>query len=200
MSHFNINQKYKLIVIGGSAGSFQVITRLLNQIPSDFQIPIAMCLHRLRHVRHGFVEALNIKSQIEVSEPYDKESIQNNKIYLAPANYHLSIGSSEHFSLSTEGLVNNSRPSIDLLFESAAQAFKQDVVSILLSGANRDGAQGTKLVTDLGGMTVIQDPEECLIDTMPTSALKITKVNHILDTENILKLLLALNQESIKIS
>lgn len=195
MSDFSINHKYKLIVIGGSAGSFQVITRLLSQIPSDFQVPIAMCLHRLRHVRHGFVEALNIKSQIEVSEPHDKEPIQDNKIYLAPANYHLSIGDKKHFSLSTEGLVNNSRPSIDLLFESAAHAFKQEVVTILLSGANRDGAKGTKLAMDLGGMTAVQDPEECLIDTMPTSALKITKIDHILDTDNILNLLLALNQK-----
>ena len=91
----------KLIIIGGSAGSFQVITKILASLPKDFPVPVVLALHRLKHVRHGFVEALSIKSKMSVYEPYDKDKIKSGNIYLAPANYHLYIELAGTFALST---------------------------------------------------------------------------------------------------
>lgn len=194
MANFNISKTYKAIVIGGSAGSFQVISKILSSLPKDFDIPIMMCLHRLRHVRNGFVEALNIKSNIKIEEPFDKETIKRGKIYLAPANYHLCVELGNTFALSTEELINNSRPSIDMLLQTAAYAYRDKLVGILLSGANKDGALGMKKIHDRGGLTLVQDPKECLIDTMPSSALKITQIDHVLSVNRIIDFLLELHK------
>ncbi|WP_027000572.1 chemotaxis protein CheB [Eisenibacter elegans] len=196
MSDFHIKHQYKAIAIGGSAGSFQVITKILNHLPKDFDIPIMMCLHRLRHVRHGFVEALNIKSSIEVQEPEDKQSVQRGGIYLAPANYHLQVDPGNTFSLSTDDLINNSRPAIDLMFHSAAAVYRHRLIAILLSGANRDGALGMKIAKDKGGLAIVQDPSECLIDTMPTAALKITPIDYQLNTDQIIRFLAELHEKN----
>ena len=199
MSEFKLDTKYRAIVIGGSAGSFQPITRILASIPEDFPIPIFLCLHRLKHVRHGFVEALSIKSNKKVQEPLDKETIKRGSVYLAPANYHMAVELGNTISLSTEGLVNNSRPSIDVTFETIAYAYRDKLVGILLSGANKDGAFGMAKVKQKGGLTVIQDPEESMINTMPSAALKTTTIDYSLTVEKIIKLLGELHQK-IKIS
>lgn len=184
-----LNNRFKAIVIGGSAGSFQGIMRILSQVPKDFPLPIIMCLHRLKHVRNGFIEALEIKSIKNVIEPYDKESIKRGSVYLAPSNYHLSIELGHYFSLSTESMRNNSRPSIDITLETAAFTYKNKLIGILLSGANRDGAFGMKKIKDNGGFTVVQEPSECLIDTMPAAALKATTIDYTLTVDQIIKLL-----------
>ncbi|MCL4157079.1 UNVERIFIED_CONTAM: hypothetical protein GTU68_016455, partial [Idotea baltica] len=173
-----LNNSFKAIVIGGSAGSFQGITRILSHVPNDFPIPIIMCLHRLKHVRNGFIEALSIKSIKEVIEPYDKETIKRGKVYLAPANYHLSIELGMYFSLSTEEMVNNSRPAIDITLSTASFAYKSKLIGILLSGANKDGALGMKKIKENGGLTIVQNPDDCMIDTMPISALNATNIDH----------------------
>ncbi|MBT28752.1 MAG: chemotaxis protein CheB [Thalassobius sp.] len=193
-SYRNINVKYKAVVIGGSAGSFQPVTKILSSIPKDFPLPIFLCLHRLKHVRNGFVEALSIKSTKEVQEPFDKESIKRGSVYLAPANYHMSIELGNSISLSTEGMVNNSRPSIDITLDSAAYAYRDKLVGILLSGANKDGALGMKKIKDRGGLTIVQSPEESTINTMPTSALEATEIDMTLTTEEIVKYLIELDK------
>ncbi|MCG8309215.1 MAG: chemotaxis protein CheB [Cytophagales bacterium] len=188
MKFQGLHNNFKAIVIGGSAGSFQGITKILSQIPGDFPLPVIMCLHRLKHVRNGFIEALSIKSIKDVIEPYDKEPIKRGKVYLAPANYHLSIELGHYFSLSTEEMVNNSRPSIDITMETASYVYKNKLIGILLSGANKDGALGMKRIKDSGGFTVVQDLADCMIDTMPAAALEITKIDHTLTVDNIIKL------------
>jgi two-component system, chemotaxis family, protein-glutamate methylesterase/glutaminase len=195
LNRFQINDHYRMVVIGGSAGSFQVISKILSCLPVDFELPIAMCLHRLRHVRNGFVEALNIKSTITIREPHDKEPIKKGNIYLAPANYHLGVEIGNSFALTTEELLNNSRPAIDILLGSAAQVYGKKLLGILLSGANRDGAAGMKLIKDYGGLTIVQEPKECLIDTMPVSALKITQIDHTLEVQGIIDFLLELDKK-----
>ncbi len=197
MERFKIEsgRQCKAIVIGGSAGSFQVITKILSSLPTDFEIPIVMCLHRLRHVRNGFVEALNIKSKINISEPMDKESLKKGNIYLAPANYHLCLELGNTFALSTEELMNNSRPAIDLTIQTAAYAYRNKLVAILLSGANKDGALGMKAAHEKGALTIVQDPKDCLIDTMPTAALKITPIDYTLSIDEIVSFLLELNKK-----
>ncbi len=193
MGKFNLSNKYKAIVIGGSAGSFQPVTKLLSKIPKSFPLPIFLCLHRLKHVRHGFVEALSIKSNKPVVEPADKESIKRGNVYLAPANYHMGIELGNSVSLTTDDLVNNSRPSIDVMFETAAYAYRDKLIGILLSGANKDGALGMAKIKYHGGTTVIQDPEESMINTMPSAAQNYTKVDYCLVTEEIIKFMLELN-------
>lgn len=181
--------EYKAVMIGGSAGSFQVVTKILATIPKNFDLPIFMCLHRLKHVRSGFVEALSIKSNLTIVEPFDKENIRNGIVYLAPANYHMYIDPDKRFSLSTEEPENHSRPSIDLSFTTAAQAYKSKLVGIILSGANKDGAKGLKSVKDNGGITIVQDPKEAQVDTMPVSSMAATKVDHVMTTDQIIDFL-----------
>lgn len=180
---------YKAVIIGGSAGSFQVITRILSSLPANFPLPVLLSLHRLKHVRSGFVEALSIKSTIPVIEPFDKDQIKPGRAYLAPANYHMFIELGNKIALSTEPPVNHSRPSIDLSFVTAAQAYREKLVGIILSGANKDGAFGLKKIKDYGGITIVQDPEECQVKTMTESALKLTKADHILKTDQIIRFL-----------
>lgn len=179
---------YRAVVIGGSAGSFQPVVRLLSELPREFSLPLFLCLHRLKHVRHGFEEALSIKSIKPVREPADKELVASGQVYLAPANYHLLLEPQGHMALSTDELVNNARPSIDLLFESAAYAYGPHLLAILLSGANRDGAWGMRKVKELGGTVVVQAPESCMISTMPEAAMRETKVDLVLDVDGIVAL------------
>lgn len=180
-------------MIGGSAGSFQVVTKILASLPKDYKLPIFMCLHRLKHVRSGFVEALSIKSTLPVIEPFDKEPIRSGNIYLAPANYHMYIEADKRFSLSTEVPVNHSRPSIDLSFFTAAAAYKNKLAGIILSGANRDGAKGLKMIKDCGGLAIVQDPKEAQVETMPASSMALTPVDHVFSTDQIIAFLKKVN-------
>ncbi len=189
MSQFNLNSSYKAVVIGGSAGSFQGITKILSQLPKTFPLPIIMCLHRLKHVRNGFVEALSIKSVFPVVEPNDKEQIKKGGIYLAPSNYHMSVELGNYFAMSTEEMINNSRPAIDITLGTAAFVYREKLIGILLSGANRDGGMGMKHIKDKGGLTIVQEPSECMIDTMPKAAINLTKIDHVLKVDDIVSLI-----------
>jgi two-component system, chemotaxis family, protein-glutamate methylesterase/glutaminase len=195
MNKFKVDSSYKAIVIGGSAGSFQGIIKILSQLPKNFPLPIIMALHRLKHVRHGFVEALSLKSVVPVTEPYDKEPIKKGGVYLAPANYHMSVELGNYFSMSTEEMVNNSRPAIDITLGTCAYVFKDKLVGILLSGANKDGAIGMKSISDRGGLTIVQEPTECMIDTMPKAALAVTKIDHVLKVDQIVEFLKELDKQ-----
>jgi two-component system, chemotaxis family, protein-glutamate methylesterase/glutaminase len=194
MKNINLNNSYKAVVIGGSAGSFQGVVKILAQLPKGFPLPIIMCLHRLKHVRNGFVEALSIKSVVQVTEPNDKENIKKGSVYLAPANYHMSVELGNHFALSTEEMVNNSRPAIDITLGSCAFVYKEKLIGILLSGANKDGALGMKQIHDRSGLTIVQEPEECMIDTMPKAALAATEIDHVMKVDQIVGFLKELDK------
>ena len=182
----------KVIVIGGSAGSFSVITRILAVLPNNFNANIILCLHRLKHVRKGFSEALSMISKNPIIEPFDKEKMKTGQIYLAPSNYHMYVSNENSFFLSIEESVNHSRPSIDITFASVADVYKNKVVGILLSGANIDGAYGLKKIKDLGGTTIVQKPEECQVNTMPLSAIKLCNSHQIMTSNEIIDYILKL--------
>ncbi|RLD64426.1 MAG: chemotaxis protein CheB [Bacteroidetes bacterium] len=184
--------EYKAVIIGGSAGSFQVVTKIISSLPKKYPLPVFLCLHRLKHIRSGFVEALSIKSQMPIEEPTDKQPIKSGKIYLAPANYHMYVELGNKFALSTEEPVNHSRPSIDLSFESVAYNYNRKAIGIILSGANRDGALGLKAIKNAGGLAIVQDPKECQVPTMTNASISATKVDHIFKTDEIIKFLLNL--------
>jgi two-component system, chemotaxis family, protein-glutamate methylesterase/glutaminase len=183
---------YKAVIIGGSAGSFQIVTRILNSLSESFPLPVLLCLHRLKHVRSGFVEALSLKSNIPIIEPFDKDQLKPGKAYLAPANYHMFIELANRVALSADEPVNHSRPSIDLSFITAANAYRDKLIGIILSGANRDGALGLKKVAENGGVTIVQDPNESEVKTMPEAALQLTKADYVYTTDQILRFLLKL--------
>ena len=175
----------KAVIIGGSAGSFQVIIQILEKLPSGLNIPVFLCMHRLRNVRKGFEETLAYNSSLQVREPFDKEVIRNGIVYLAPANYHMLIEKEMYISLSTEGPIHHSRPAIDLSFISAGDVYGNGLVAILLSGANHDGTEGIATIKQNLGTVIIQDPKDCEITTMCESALKLTTPDYLLTATEI---------------
>lgn len=183
---------YKIAVIGGSAGSFNLVRRILESLPASFPLPVVLCLHRRRDIRNGFVESLNPGSSLKVVEPLDKEPIKNGFAYLAPSNYHLIVENNETVSLSTGEEENYSRPSIDLTFKSAAEAYGEKMIAVILSGANSDGAKGISFSKSKGALTIVQSPEDAPFETMPREALKLFNPDRIMSCDEIIDFLKSL--------
>jgi two-component system chemotaxis response regulator CheB len=184
--------KFKAVVIGGSAGSFPLVVKILSSLPNDYPLPVFLALHRLKHIRNGLLETLSVKSNLKVVEPNDKEVIKPGVAYLAPANYHMYIELGKYFGLSTEGMVKYSRPAIDLTFETAATVYKESLIGVIVSGANTDGADGIAEVKRRGGYTIVQTPEEAGVATMPNGAIKATQIDKVLNIDDIIKELIKL--------
>ena len=180
---------YRAVVIGGSAGSFSLMLRLLSGLKEDFRLPIILCMHRLKHVRSGIAESMRLKSKLPIIEPVDKQRIESRAVYLAPANYHMFVEFDETISLSTEAVNNFCRPSIDYTLSSCAATYRDRLVGIILTGANDDGAKGLKDISLKGGYTIVQDPSTAEVDTMPKSALAIMTPNELLKPEGIIAFL-----------
>ena len=178
-----------MIVIGGSSGGLQAVLRILEGLEPDFCIPVAIVLHQLRHPAGRLTGILQSRTKHPVIEPVDKETIQAGTIYVAPPDYHLLMEADHSFSYSYSESVNYSRPSIDLLFESAARAYRDQLTGILLTGANHDGAAGMYSISERGGLTVIQDPAEADMPFMPRAALEMKKPDHLLPINEIINLL-----------
>lgn len=185
MALFDKN-KIKAIVIGGSAGSIRVVKNLLQQLNFTPDIPIMIGLHRLQNdANSNLREVIQYSTSLPVIEPQGGEKIAGGNIYLAPGNYHLIVEPDHTFSLSSSPLVHYSRPSIDMLFLSAADVYRRNLMGILLTGANKDGATGMKAIKDKGGITVVQNPDECFVSTMPQAALALTQIDQVLNTDEI---------------
>ena len=167
----NIAGKYEAIVLGTSAGGFHALSTILEHLPSDYPIPIIIVQHRAKDSRDLFEEVLQNRLRIRISQADEKEKIRPGVVYTAPPDYHLLVESDKTFSLSLEGLVNFSRPSIDVLFESAAYAYNEKLVGIILTGANNDGAAGIVAIRRSGGVTIAQDPNESTYSIMPQAAI-----------------------------
>ncbi|MFH2095660.1 MAG: chemotaxis protein CheB [Bacteroidota bacterium] len=176
----------KVILIGGSAGSFQIVLQLLASLPGNYPHAVILCLHRLKSVKTGFVEALSLKSKMPVVEPYDKEAVLPGYIYLSPSNYHLLIEKAEIFSFSTEEPKNHSRPSIDLALTSASIVFRERLIGVILSGANCDGAEGLAETIKNGGIGLVQDPKDCQVDTMTGAAIERSQNAFIMNSSQII--------------
>ncbi|PBQ34523.1 chemotaxis protein CheB [Sphingobacteriaceae bacterium] len=178
------------VVIGGSAGSIPVLNTIIAALPKLFPLPVIVCVHRMKNVAEGIKEVFELNANCALFEPNDKEPILPGNIYIAPSNYHLLIGSDKTFSLSTDRLVNYSRPAIDLTFQTAAKVYKSGLIGILLTGANKDGAHGMLAVKNNGGTTIVQDPEECSAPFMPAAALALKCVDYIFTERKIISFLL----------
>ncbi len=181
--------RYAAVVIGVSSGGVEALKVLLPALPASFRLPIAIVHHRDPH-SDGFLAAfLNRMSGIAVSEAEDKEPFCAGHAYLAPPGYHLLIESDRCLSLSVDQRVNHSCPSIDVLFESAADVFAESLIGIVLTGANADGARGLKAIKTRGGLAVVQDPQTASATTMPRAALEATAVDYVVDLGRIAPLL-----------
>lgn len=160
-----------LWLMGGSAGSFTPVRRFVQQVSFLPEVAVVLCLHRMRNPRIGMIEAFGQIQRWKLMEPDDKAPVRGGHIYLAPADYHLLVEEEGYFSLSVEEPVHYSRPSIDVLFESVVRARWPYAGAALLSGANRDGASGLRLMHEAGYFTAVQDPTDAEIPTMPQAAL-----------------------------
>lgn len=178
-------KKYKAIVIGASAGGFDALNYIFKALPKHITTPIIVVQHLSPNYDSKLASILNEIVHMNVKQAEDKETILDNHIYVVPPNYHLLVEKDFSFSLSSEEKINFSRPSIDVLFETAADAYRQTLIGILLTGANSDGAIGLQTINKLGGYTIIQSPSEAYAKAMPESALKLFTPNQILNLKEI---------------
>src|SRR5689334_15979995 len=159
------------VVVGGSWGAFQVLSALLPALPRELHVPVAVVLHLPSDSPGVFPGALGARAQVPVKEAEDKEPMASGTVYLAPAGYHLPVEADRSFALAQDEPVFFSRPSIDVLFESAADTFESGLLGVLLSGASEDGAAGLRAIQAAGGRVVVQDPESAESPIMPRAGI-----------------------------
>jgi two-component system chemotaxis response regulator CheB len=162
---------YEIAVIGTSWGGLAALHQILGALPSSFRLPVVVVQHRHKDSGQFLPRVLQDDTSLCVCDVEDKAPIIGGNIYIAPANYHVLVERG-HLSLSTDDPVAFSRPSIDVTFISAADAYRQGVVGIVLTGANSDGARGLKRVSDRGGLAIVQRPETAESSIMPAAALR----------------------------
>ncbi|SDT21017.1 two-component system, chemotaxis family, response regulator CheB [Pseudomonas asplenii] len=191
---FNQRQRLEAIAVGASAGGVEALLTVFSELPNGFSLPVIAVLHLPEERQSRLAEVFSHRLSMPVKEAADKESISPGSFYFAAPGYHLSVERDRSFSFSCEARVHHSRPSIDYLFESAADAYGSSLLAILLTGANQDGAQGLAQVKALGGLTVVQDPREARIATMPEAALALHVPDYILPLRGIGRLLVELER------
>jgi two-component system, chemotaxis family, protein-glutamate methylesterase/glutaminase len=180
------------VAIGASAGGVQALSVLLPALPAEAAVAVFIVLHLPRDRPSILAEVFSRKCLLDVREAQDKEPVIAGTVYFAPANYHLLLDHGPQLALSVDDLVHHSRPSIDVLFESAAEVYGNRLLGIILTGANEDGAQGLAAVHDAGGLTVVQTPETAQSPRMVISALKLRQPDYVLPLEEIAAMLSAL--------
>jgi len=164
-------------------------------LPKDFSIPIIIVQHISPRSEGYWIKLLNDCCKLEIKEADEKERVESGKIYIAPPNYHLLIEKNKTFSLTVDERVNFARPSIDVLFESAAEAYRNKLIGVVLTGSNSDGSNGLKRIKDYGGLTIVQHPETAESAYMPASAITATEPDYILDLEDIIELLIKIDKQ-----
>ncbi|PRR83778.1 chemotaxis protein CheB [Clostridium vincentii] len=184
--------KYKAIVIGTSTGGMEALRSILSTLQGDFSIPVIIVQHLNIHSESYLIEYLRRFCKLRIKEVEDKEVAVSGYVYFAPPNYHILIEKDGSFTLSVEERVCYARPSIDVLFETAADTFEENLIGVILTGANKDGSYGLSKVKEQGGIAIVQEPETSEADRMPKSAIESTNVDYILKLEEIGELLIRL--------
>ena len=182
-------QESKILLLGGSAGSFKLLFRAVKYFTPSLNKTVIIIIHRKKNFLSEIEKLFADHSRMYLREVGDKDSIDNNTIYIAPANYHTLIENEGQFSLDVSEAVWYSKPSIDVTFESAAEVFKNNCTAILLSGANQDGANGLLKLRKQGSLTIVQNPAEAEMADMPAAAINLKAADYILNTEEIFQLL-----------
>ena len=176
MAHANI---YEAIVVGTSAGGFHALSTILENIPPDYPIPIVVVQHRAKDSRDLLEDILQRKCKIKIRQADEKEKIKPGMVYIAPPDYHLLVEADQTFSLSSDPPVHFSRPSIDVLFESAAHAYRKKLIGIILTGSNQDGAEGITSIRRNGALTIAQDPAEAQYSLMTQASIDTDSVTYV---------------------
>lgn len=171
-----------LIVIGCSLGGLQALQVILKRLPKDFSVPIAVAQHRHRESSDIFPTVVGRYTHLHVCDVEDGDPVRAGNVYLAPADYHLLV-EGNRFRLSVDERVHYSRPSIDVLFETAADSYRNRALGILLTGANADGAEGALAIRNAGGTVLVQDPDEAEAPVMPRAAIAAGAASHVLRLE-----------------
>ena len=187
-------RRYEAIVIGSSAGGLNALKVLFRGLSEGFHIPLIIVQHISADSENYLIQILNDIRVLQVKEADEKEQPMPGMAYLAPPNYHLLLEPDRTFTLTIDERVNYARPSIDVLFETAAEAYKDKLIGIILTGANNDGSRGLKRIKDLGGLTIVQDPDTAEVESMPRAAIQATLTDHILPLEEIAAFLNSLNE------
>lgn len=180
------------IAVGASAGGVEALLNIFTPLRKGFSLPVLVVLHLPDERNSQLAQVFRHRLAIPVEEARDKQDIRPGTLYVATPGYHLSIEADRSLSLSLEAPVHHSRPSIDVLFESAADVYGPRLLAVVLTGANSDGAKGLARVKELGGITVVQDPKEAQVATMPEAALALHEPDHILTLQGIGQLLAGL--------
>lgn len=179
------NTNTELIVIGGSAGSLQVILEMIKKLNIELKFPIVLVVHRKAHSTSILPILLQQFSPMEVIEIEDKTEIKSNTLYIVPADYHLLFENKKIMSLDSSEKMNYSRPSIDVTFKSAAEIYGKNVIGVLLSGANADGVEGLGYIKKNGGKVWVQDPETAEVNYMPRHAVNEVDYDLIITPNNL---------------
>jgi two-component system chemotaxis response regulator CheB len=179
----------EILLLGGSAGSFKLLFQIIKLLSSELNKAVVIVIHRKKNYLSEIERLFAENSRILMREIADKDILNKNTIYIAPANYHTLIEKEGTFSLDVSEAVWFSKPSIDVTFESFAEVYKDRCIAILLSGANQDGAEGLLKLRNSGATTIAQHPEDAEMDEMPQAAINIGAAEYILRTEEIFNLL-----------
>jgi two-component system, chemotaxis family, protein-glutamate methylesterase/glutaminase len=182
-------QKSDFLLLGGSAGSFKLIFNIVKNFDADLGKAVIIIIHRKKNFFSEIEKLFADNSSISFREITDKEILQTDTVYIAPANYHTLIENDGSFALDVSEAIWYSRPSIDVTFESAAGVFKDKCTAILLSGANPDGAEGLLKLRNKGSLTIAQDPDEAEMPQMPLAAIELRAAEYILTSKEIFELL-----------
>jgi two-component system chemotaxis response regulator CheB len=180
-----VQDRYQAIVIGVSAGGFETLNELLPSIPSGITVAVIIVQHLHPQQDGFFIESLNAACSVPVREAEEKEPVLPGSVYFAPPNYHLLLEADKTFSLTIDEKVNFSRPSIDVLFETAAEVYGPSLIGIILTGASKDGASGLQWIRKRGGLAIVQDPATALFPAMPAAALVEGEVDLVLSVPEI---------------
>jgi two-component system chemotaxis response regulator CheB len=166
-------KRYELLVIGGSAGSLQVILSLLatSEKDFDFPVPVLVVLHRNGIFESSLEELLSVRTGLTIKEVEEKDILKPGIVYICPADYHVLLEKDHSFSLDYSERVNFSRPSIDVTFRSASDVYGPGLIGLVLSGGNADGADGLAYIHDQGGLAIVQDPLTADVPYMPQQAI-----------------------------
>ena len=184
-----------IVVVGASLGGLSAFETILLSLPASYPLPMAVVQHRMPDYRSRLAPLLQLYTALKVKEPLDKEPIREGTVYVAPVDYHLMIEDG-HFALSTEAPVLAARPSIDVLFETAADAFREKVIGVILTGASADGAKGAAQIKQNGGRILVQDPQTAESGVMPRAAISSANPDWVLPLHEIGPLLANIVQPS----
>lgn len=188
---------YEAVVIGVSAGGINALKVIFTTISDKFTLPVIVVQHLHPHSDSFLPNYLDSLSHMRIKEAEDKEIICAGTVYIAPANYHLLVEEDKTLSLNTDEKVNYSRPSIDVLFRSAAAVYQSKLIGVILTGANNDGVLGMKRIKKYGGLTIVQDPTTAEAETMPSAVIKQIEVDYILSLAKIGQLLEDINNKNL---